>query len=78
MNEGQRRSVSSMTELDRARIADEISRQLYRIVATIDRGEITASATMRAYLEGAVVALDAIASDDPVAALDAMRESLNE
>lgn len=77
MNKGQRRSVGGVTEIDRARIAAEMSSQLHRVVAAIDRGELAASATLRAYLEGAVVALDAISSADPVSALAELADSFD-
>lgn len=77
MNEGQRRSVGGVIEIDRARLAAELSSHLHRVVDAIDGGELAASATMRAYLEGAVVALDAISSADPVSALAELADSFD-
>ncbi|MBV9353226.1 MAG: hypothetical protein JOZ23_17125 [Mycobacterium sp.] len=61
-----------------AKFADETAKRLRALFDAIDRGELGASATMRARIEGALLALDAIASPDPVAALDAMRDSLGQ
>jgi hypothetical protein len=66
-----------MDESDPARFAAETAEHLHAVLDAIDSENIGASATMRARIEGAAVALDAIASPDPVAALDAMRDSFN-
>ena len=51
-----------MTEVDRAKLADAASRHLYRILSAIDSGELAATATMRARIEGAVGVLPATAA----------------
>lgn len=76
MTHHQRRSVMNMTaEFDRIKFADEAAKHLCALLKAIEAGELLATATVRARIEGAVVALEAIASPDPVAALDAMRAS---
>lgn len=71
----QRRSVMSMGEVDRATFAAETAKRLYALLDAIETGKVGASATMHPRIEGAVIALEAIASPDPVAALDTMRDS---
>ena len=41
------------------------ARQLRLILGAIERGELDASATVRARLEGAATALEALAADNP-------------
>lgn len=63
---------------DRAKFAVETAAHLRAILGALDRGELTATATTRARIEGAVVAFDAVAADDPAVALAAVRESLKD
>jgi hypothetical protein len=41
------------------------ARQLRLILDAIERGDLDASATVRARLEGAAIALETLAADDP-------------
>ncbi|MGH3555487.1 MAG: hypothetical protein ACRDT5_23435 [Mycobacterium sp.] len=61
-----------MSDVDLAGFAAATAAHLHAMLSAIDKGEMDATATMRARIEGAAIALDAISSGDPWAALGSL------